>query len=258
MDTTRDGRNYNAAASVRPSYEELAAENRRLQARVQELLLLIEKLRRETKRQAAPFRKQDEPAAEPKKPGRKSGRRHGPHAHRARRRGLTRPTMCRCRNNVSIAVAPTCRKPTSRRNIKPKFHAPSSIASSRCMSACANSAARRWKAAMHCRSTRPAERRPVSWGKRPCGTGDHEQATRPVARQERETAGDVFRGADHLCAGHQCPIIARTAERCEPAYEQLRNDVRGSPQSCPTRPAGAWAAGRPGCMHSWANGKRVM
>ena len=83
MDTTSDGRNDKAAASIRPSYEELAAENRRLQARVQELLLLIEKLRRETKRQAAPFRKQDGPAAEPKKPGRKSGRRHGSHAHRA-------------------------------------------------------------------------------------------------------------------------------------------------------------------------------
>ncbi len=70
-------------AGDRPSYEELAAENRRLKAQIRELMLLIEKLRRETKRQAAPFRKQDEPAAEPKKPGRKSGRRHGPHAHRS-------------------------------------------------------------------------------------------------------------------------------------------------------------------------------
>src|SRR2546430_3477779 len=90
MGTTSDGMNSGAAgAVVRPTYEELVAENGRLKAQVQqlqgqvqELTLLDEKLRRESKRQAAPFRKQDEPAAEPKKPGRKSGRRHGPHVHR--------------------------------------------------------------------------------------------------------------------------------------------------------------------------------
>src|SRR5882757_1897314 len=84
MGTTRDGTDDDrAAAEIRPTYEELAAENRRLKAQVQELMLLIEKLRRDAKRQAAPFRKQDQPRAVSKKPGRKSGRRHGPHAHRA-------------------------------------------------------------------------------------------------------------------------------------------------------------------------------
>jgi transposase len=37
---------------------------------------------RRARGRAAPFRKQDEPAGEPKQPGRKRGRRHGPHAHR--------------------------------------------------------------------------------------------------------------------------------------------------------------------------------
>src|SRR5512145_987925 len=91
MCATRDRDNDKAiAAAAQPTYEELAAENRwlkaetrRLEARVQELLVLVEKLSRESKRQAAPFRKQDQPAADPKKPGRKSGRRHGPHAQRA-------------------------------------------------------------------------------------------------------------------------------------------------------------------------------
>lgn len=74
----------------RPTYDELLKENAQLKVRVavlerrvEELTRLVEKLRGEGKRQAAPFRKQDEPAAEPKKPGRKSGRRHGPHAHRS-------------------------------------------------------------------------------------------------------------------------------------------------------------------------------
>jgi hypothetical protein len=89
MDATRDEK-IDPAVERRPTYEELVEENRRLQAvirrleaRVAELERLVEKLSRESKRQAAPFRKQDQPAAEPKKPGRKSGRRHGPHAQRA-------------------------------------------------------------------------------------------------------------------------------------------------------------------------------
>ena len=89
--------------SILPSYEELLRENAdlkrrlaaaleeierlqrtndRLQRRVDELSRQIEQLRGESKRQAAPFRKHDEPQAEPKKPGRKPGRRYGRHAHR--------------------------------------------------------------------------------------------------------------------------------------------------------------------------------
>src|SRR6184192_3884808 len=85
MGATREAMNDGGRADGfrRPTYDELAAENRRLKAQIQELTLLVEKLRRESKRQAAPFRKADKPVADPKKPGRKSGRRHGPHAHRA-------------------------------------------------------------------------------------------------------------------------------------------------------------------------------
>jgi len=39
-----------AAVEVRPTYEALVAENRRLKAQIQELTLLVEKLRRESKR----------------------------------------------------------------------------------------------------------------------------------------------------------------------------------------------------------------
>lgn len=70
---------------------ELEAENARLRAQVAELKAQIEKLKqaleeaqRAAKRQAAPFRKADGPKPDPKKPGRKSGRRHGKHAHRAK------------------------------------------------------------------------------------------------------------------------------------------------------------------------------
>jgi len=68
----------------------LKAENARLRARIAELEGTVERLtaaleevRRAGKRQAAPFRKPGGPKPEPKKPGRRSGDEHGPHAHRA-------------------------------------------------------------------------------------------------------------------------------------------------------------------------------
>jgi transposase len=68
--------------AVRPTYEELWEENRRLKREVEKLTRLVEKLSREGRRQAAPFRKQDQSTRKPNKPGRKSGRRHGRHAQR--------------------------------------------------------------------------------------------------------------------------------------------------------------------------------
>jgi transposase len=89
-------------SSEQPSSDELASEVRALRelvesetdriaeltealsardARVTELEKLLEESRRSGKRQAAPFSKGD-PAEEPKRPGRKSGDRHGRHGHR--------------------------------------------------------------------------------------------------------------------------------------------------------------------------------
>lgn len=62
---------------------ELRAEVARLREMVERLTAALEAAQRAGKRQAAPFRKSDGPLVEPKKPGRKKGRRHGFHAHRA-------------------------------------------------------------------------------------------------------------------------------------------------------------------------------
>lgn len=59
--------------------DEMLAESR---ARIAELERLLEESRRSGKRQAAPFRRGDEPIDEPKRPGRKSGSEHGRHGHR--------------------------------------------------------------------------------------------------------------------------------------------------------------------------------
>jgi transposase len=59
--------------------DEMVAERDR---RIAELERLLEDARRSGKRQAAPFRRRDEPADEPGRPGRRSGGEHGRHGHR--------------------------------------------------------------------------------------------------------------------------------------------------------------------------------
>ncbi|MGA2929754.1 MAG: transposase [Solirubrobacteraceae bacterium] len=59
----------------------LRAENARLRAEVERLRSQVEELRRASKRQAAPFSK-DDPKPDPKRPGRKRGEGYGTKAHR--------------------------------------------------------------------------------------------------------------------------------------------------------------------------------
>ncbi len=76
------------ARMAQPTYEQLEtrvrqleAQNARLEARIAHLERLLEKATRDGKRQAAPF-SQGPPKEKPKKPGRKSGTKYGPKAHR--------------------------------------------------------------------------------------------------------------------------------------------------------------------------------
>ena len=76
------------ARMARPTYEQLEArvrqleaQNARLEARIAHLERLLEKATRDGKRQAAPFSKGPR-KEKPKKPGRKSGTKYGPKAHR--------------------------------------------------------------------------------------------------------------------------------------------------------------------------------
>ena len=55
-----------------------------------------------------------------------------------------------------------------------------------------------------------------------------------------------------IARGTSARSIARTAERCEPAYEQLRNDVRGSPQVVPDE-TGWRMGGRTAWLHAFVS-----
>jgi transposase len=66
---------------LRAQLDQLRQENGRLRRENEQLKADLEQVRRQSKRQAAPFSK-GAPKAQPKKPGRKSGPAHGRHAHR--------------------------------------------------------------------------------------------------------------------------------------------------------------------------------
>jgi transposase len=251
MDATREGRNDQAAtAGARPSYEELAAENRRLKARIQELMLLIEKLRRETKRQAAPFRKQDEPAAKPKKPGRKSGRRHGPHAHRTVPPRIDETydvplpkecTHCGGGHVRETHVAPQYQTEIPRTVIYRQFDVHVGMCDH-----CGHAVQGR-----HVLQTSTAR------GAAASQLGANVHGVLAIMNKQLglshgkgvKLLGTLFEGLT-IARGTSARSIARTAERCEPAYEQLRLEIRGSPQIVPDE-TGWRVAGRPAWLHAF-------
>ena len=79
MDAERRSNDCPRCRELERRVAELEALVRSLSDQDAKLSAALEEERRRGQRQAAPFRKQDEPTAEPKK----SGKRHGPHAHRS-------------------------------------------------------------------------------------------------------------------------------------------------------------------------------
>jgi transposase len=253
MGMTRDN-DVGGAEEVRPqpTYEELVAENRRLKAQVQELkaqvqelLLQIEKLNRESKRQAAPFRKQDQPAAEPKKPGRKSGRRHGPHAQRAippridETYHVPLPPQCpHCGDQHlrTTHVAPQYQTEVPRTVIYRRFDVQVGVCD-------------------HCGQAvqgRHALQISTARGAAASQLGANVHAALAIMNKQLglshgkcvKLLGTLFEGLK-IARGTSARSIARTARHCEPAYQQLRRDIRGSPQVVPDETGwrvGGWTA----------------
>ncbi len=265
MDATRDGLNDGRNASPdQPTYEELAAENRRLsgviqrlEARIAELEQLVEKLSRQGKRQAAPFRKQDEPAAEPKKPGRKSGRRHGPHAHRVEPRRIDEtydvplPAECpRCgeRRLRETHVAAQYQTEIPRTVVYRRFDVHVGVCDH-----CGQTVEGR-----HDLQTSRARGAAASQ----LGPGIH--AALAIMNKQLglshgkcvKLLGTLFEGLS-IARGTSAHSIARTATRCEPAYEQLRQDIRASPQIVPDE-TGWRVGGRTAWLHAFVGERETV
>jgi transposase len=251
MGATRGRTNDEAvAADIQPTYEELVAENRRLKAQIHELLLLVEKLSRETKRQAAPFRKQDQPAAAPKKPGRKPGRRHGPHAQRA--------VPPRIDETYDVPLPPQCPHCGDRQvretHVAPQYQTeiPSVVIYRRFdvhVGVCDGCG--------HAVQGRHALQTSTARGAAASQLGAKIHAALAIMNKQLGLSHGkcvklleaLFEGLT-IARGTSARSIARTAERCQPAYEQLRQDIRASPQIVPDE-TGWRVGGRTAWLHAF-------
>lgn len=244
------------AVEGRPTYEELLAENRRLRAQVEELTLLVERLRREGKRQAAPFRKQDEPATNPKKPGRKSGRRHGPHVHRVvppridETYDVPLPETCpHCGGHQvrETHVARQYQTEIPRTVIYRQFDVHVGVCG------CCG----------HAGQDRHVLQTSTARGAAASQLGANVHAVLAILNKQLglshgksvKLLGTLFAGLT-IARGTSVRSIARTAERCAPAYERLRQDIRGSPQIVPDE-TGWRVGGRTAWLHAFVGRKET-
>jgi len=240
-----------------PTYDELLAENVRLKRRiaqlkrrVAQLMRQVEKLRGEGHRQAAPFRKQDAPAAPAKKPGRKSGRRHGRHAHR--------PVPPRIDETYDAPLPPECphchqphlhktgvatqyQTEIPRQVIYRQFH----VELGRCQD-CGRAVAGR-----HPLMTSTAS------GAAASQFGPNVHALLTIMNKEYglshgkcvKLLATAF--GLNMSRGESARSMARTAQRCEPAYAEIRQAVHDADMVTPDE-TGWRVGGRNAWLHAFA------
>jgi transposase len=239
------------------TYEELLEENRQLRhevevlrERVARLTEMAEQLRRQGKRQAAPFRKQDEPTGRPKKPGRKSGRRHGPHAHRMAPPRIDEtydvplPVHCShcgsCRvRETHVAVQYQAEIP--RQVIYRQFDVH--------VGACHDCG--------HTVQGRHALQTSTAMGAAASQLGPNVHAVLAILNKQLGLSHGksvkllhiMFEGLA-MARATSVRSIERTGRRSQGAYEQLRQDIRGSPQVVPDE-TGWRVGGRNAWLHAF-------
>jgi transposase len=205
-----------------------------LRDRVEKLTAALEEARRSGKRQAAPFRKPDGPKPEPKKSGRKRGKRYGPHAHRSpippnkidERHDAPLPSNCPRCGGAHVEETHTATQYQTEIPRRP-IHREFTIHVGRCRD---------------CRGR--------VQGRHPLQTNDALGAAASQLGPDAHAAfvmlnkglglahgkchqffGDVFGIA--IARATSVRSLLRTAKRVEPAYDQIRLAVRESPWTVP-------------------------
>lgn len=244
-----------------PTYEQLRAENAHLKRRVAELEGVVEDLRalverlqleleksqRAAKRQAAPFSKRT-PKAAPKRPGRKPGPGYGRHEFRRppdpdeidEIHEASLPEQCPgCGASVcETRCQPQYQVDLPQRPIYRQFN----VHFGRC-EGCGKAVQGR-----HPLMTSTAV------GAAGCGLGANAQAAAVFLNKRlgvsygkiAELFGQVF--GIPVTRGALAQIGLRNGRKCEPAYEQIRESVRGSPYVVPDE-TGWRIAGGPAWLH---------
>lgn len=244
-----------------PTYEELRAENRqlregnaRLNRRVAELERVVEELRQEleksqraAKRQAAPFSK-NPPKAAPKRPGRKPGPDYGRHEFR-------RPPEPHKLDETHEALLPEecpgCGGAIGETGCRPQYqvdlpqrpiYRQFNVHLGRCKG-CGKAVRGR-----HPLMTSQAV------GAAGSGLGPTAQAVTVFLNKRlgvsygkiAEVFARVF--GIRVSRGALAQIVLRSGRKCEPAYEQIRQSVRGSPSVVPDE-TGWRIGGGPAWLH---------
>lgn len=218
----------------RPADDELLAENAALKlqvaqltARVEQLTKLLEEKNRSGKRQAAPFSK-GPPKADPKTPGRKPGEEYGQHQRRAVPEQVDEtydvPLPCACpecgaRDLIDEATCPQWQTDLPTRPIVRQFN----IHCGHCGECGARVQGR------HELQTSDA------LGAAASQLGPHAHAAQAILNKELGLSHGKIARLWGLLFGMKisrstsCRSILRTAARCEPAYQEIIEHVRGSP-----------------------------
>ena len=230
--------------------EKLEAIVRVQSQQIAKLTAALEEERRDGKRQAAPFRKQDEPAAEPKKPGRKKGKRHGPHAHRSvppwidETYDVPLPDDCpHCggQHLHETHVDAQYQTEIPRQVIYRRFDVH--------LGACGDCG--RTVQGRHELQTSTAR------GAAASQFGPRVHAALAFFNKQLglshgkgvKLLGTLFEGLS-IARGTSARSIQRTAKRCEPAYEQIGRDLRGASEVAPDE-TGWRVAGRTAWLHAF-------
>jgi transposase len=235
--------------------ETLTRQVEQLTEQVAKLTDALEEVRRGGKRQAAPFRKSNTPKPKPKKPGRKSGKRHGPHAHRNvpprvdETYDVPLPSMCPCcggRQVEETHVAVQYQTEIPRRPIHRRFdihvgvcrdckHAVQPrhrLQTSDALGAAGNQLGPDAHAAMALLNKQLG----VSHGK--------------IARLLGQLFGQLF--DIPIARATSARSMLRSAGRCQHAYETIRRAVRGSPWVVPDE-TGWRVGGKNAWLHAFVS-----
>jgi transposase len=223
-----DGEQVNPECPVCRALQKRVAE---LEAKVDELMRIIEGLTRAGKRQSAPFSK-GPPKVEPKKPGRKSGEDHGEHAERSvppqidEHYDAPLPGVCPHCGGESLSetgVASQYQTEIVRRAVHREFHVQIG-----CCDDCGHRVQGRHPlqtsdALGAARSQLGAEAHAtMTWLNKSLGLSHGK-----VAKFFQQLFGMEVARATSIRS------TQRTARRCGPAYEQIRQEIRGSPWVVP-------------------------
>ncbi len=231
---------------------ELEAIVRLQSQQIAKLTAALEEERRRGKRQAAPFRKQDEPAAKPKKPGRKKGRRHGPHAHRS--------APPRIDETYDVPLPPACPhcggQHLHETHVDAQYQTeiPRQVIYRRFdvhLGACGDCG----------RTVQGRHELQTSTARGAAASQFGPRVHAALAFFNKQLGLSHGKGVKLLSTlferlsiarGTSARSIQRTAARCEPAYEQIRQDIRGAPEVAPDE-TGWRVGGRSAWLHAFAS-----